>query len=98
MSTTTRVILLPDASIDLRTAAERAGVEFRDVVAAVARKQLPTAPSDPGRPGVWLIKTAELDRWIRGRRGPRERRRLVPWLSAGQPAGTWGLASRRLDR
>ena len=56
-------IHLPDATLDLRSAAEHLGIEFRDMVAAVARKQLPIAPENPGRPGVWLVAVGELDRW-----------------------------------
>lgn len=61
----TRVLLLPDASVDLRTAAACIGVEFRDVVAAVARGELRAADSDPGRPGVWLVRAADLFDWAR---------------------------------
>ena len=64
--TRTRVILLPDASVDLRTAAACVHVEFRDIVAAVARCELTATDSDPGRPGVWLVRAGDLYAWGHG--------------------------------
>lgn len=61
----TRVIVLPDASVDLRTAAACVGVEFRDIVTAVARSELRAADTDPGRPGVWLVQAGDLFAWSR---------------------------------
>ena len=68
------VILLPDASLDLRAAAEHVGVEFRDLVAAVARDQLAATAIDPCRPGVWMVVVADLDRWARRWRADRAER------------------------
>jgi hypothetical protein len=68
--TRTRVLLLPDASVDLRTAAACVHVEFRDVVAAVARCELRATDTDPGRPGVWLVRAGDLYAW--GRRQDQE--------------------------
>lgn len=59
----TRVILLPDASVDLRTAAACVNIEFRDIVAAVARGELRAADTDPGRPGVWHVLAGDLFAW-----------------------------------
>ena len=63
--TRTRVILLPDASVDLRTAAACVHVEFRDIVAAVVRRELSATDTDPGRPGVWLVRAGDLYAWAR---------------------------------
>ena len=65
------VVLLPDAWLDLRAAAEHVGVEFRDIVAAVARGELLGRAVDPCRPGVWMVAVADLDRWARRRRADR---------------------------
>ena len=59
--------------IDLRAASEHAGVEMRDVVAAVVRRDLQASDGHPGRPGVWMVDRAELEEWARGRRQPRLR-------------------------
>ncbi len=59
--------------IDLRAASEYAGVEMRDVVAAVVRHDLQATDGDPGRPGVWMVDRADLEVWARGRRRPRLR-------------------------
>jgi hypothetical protein len=59
--------------IDLRTAAEEAGVEMRDMVAAVVRHELQASDGHEGRPGVWLVDRAELEAWARRRRKPRLR-------------------------
>jgi hypothetical protein len=63
--TRTRVILLPDASVDLRTAAACVHVELRDIVAAVVRCELRATDTDPGRPGVWLVRAGDLYAWAR---------------------------------
>lgn len=59
------MIVLPDASVNLRTAAACVGVDVRDFVAAVARSELRAADTDPGRPGVWLVHADELFAWAR---------------------------------
>jgi hypothetical protein len=59
--------------VDLRAASELAGVELRDVVAAVVRRDLRATDGHPGRPGVWMVDRAELEEWARRRRQPRLR-------------------------
>ena len=71
-SAVTSTTYLPDERRDLRCAAEHLGIELRDVVAAVVRKQLPLAPEHPGRPGVWLVSVGELEMWARRCRRDRE--------------------------
>lgn len=57
------VITLANYRMDLRRAGEYAGVEPRDIIAAVARGELPASDGHRDRPGVWLVRMRDVDAW-----------------------------------
>jgi hypothetical protein len=62
------VIMLANYQVDLRMAAEYAGVELRDIIAAVARKELPASAGHRDRPGVCMTRLRDVDAWAAARR------------------------------
>jgi len=50
--------------MDVPTAAQYAGVTRDDLQAAINTRQVPAITSHPRRPGVWMVRLADLDAWL----------------------------------
>lgn len=49
--------------MDLRGASEHVGIDFPDVVAAVARGEMYAEDTHSGRHGVWMVRMLEVEAW-----------------------------------
>lgn len=53
--------------VDLRVAADYAGVPADVLVAAVTAREVRAITSHPDRPGDWMVPLADVDQWWRRR-------------------------------
>jgi hypothetical protein len=53
--------------VDLRVAAEYAGVPVDVLVGAVTAREVRAITSHPDRPGDWMVPLADVDQWWRRR-------------------------------
>lgn len=49
--------------MELRDAAEYAGLEYDDLVDAVTRRQVRASTTHPARPGHWMVRMSDVDHW-----------------------------------
>lgn len=49
--------------VDLETAARQVGRSLREVRAAVEDRSLSAVTTHPARPGTWMVRVTDLERW-----------------------------------